>query len=151
MSSEFKETDSAEASRLDSKMGFFLLLNSPSALFGVSLSFFSLVCTWAQPVGFSAWSVHLSLHTFFMSLFMVSLGCSLLDFRRQTHSPPDQLISPLLCLGRTEACLMNRLRVRSLGDVLFRLDCAIYQLHAAIQRKAESVLCRSGFSFHECV
>lgn len=34
------------------------------------------------------------------------------------------LISPLLCLGGTEACLMNHLWVRSLG-VLFRLDRAV--------------------------
>lgn len=128
-------------------MGLFLLLNSPSALLGFPL-ISSFLCVlhsgqWAFLRGLSTWVRTLSLCPCPWS--PQDVDCLTLEDRLLAP-----LISPLLCLGGTEACLMNRSWVRSLG-VLFRLDCAVHRLHAAIQRKAESVFCRSGFSFHECV
>lgn len=50
--SEFKETNLAESSKIDNKLGLFCLFFSPFCAFGISLHFFTLVWSSVQPEGF---------------------------------------------------------------------------------------------------
>lgn len=145
--SEFKETNLAEYSKIDNKLSLSAYSFPLSVLWGFPF-ISSLLC---GPV-FNHWAFLCAMFTWahtlpFMSLFTVSLGSVLLGFIDWLLS---LLISPRLCLGRTKACLMNCLWVKSLG-VLFRLDCALYLIHSVIQRKANSVYSGTGFSLHDCV
>lgn len=141
--SKFKETNSAESGKIDNKLSLLCLFISP------------FLCFWDFPSFLHSCVVLCST----TGLFSVvrSPGHTHYPLCPCSQSPQDLpclalslLISPLLCLDRTEACLMNCLWVKSLG-VLFRIDCALCLMYSVIQRKADPVSSRTGFSFHDCV